>query len=49
VTVEAYPYEAAMTYINSARFNPGWQEKSGATYHDLMLPETGERLTKRAI
>ncbi len=46
VTVEAYPYEAAMTYINSARFNPGWQEKSGATYHDLMLPQTGERLTK---
>jgi len=46
VTVEAYPYEAAMTYINSARFNPGWQEKSGATYHDLMLPETGKRLTK---
>jgi len=46
VTTEAYPYEAAMTAINSARFNPGWQEKSGATYHDLMLPETGERLTK---
>jgi N-acyl-D-aspartate/D-glutamate deacylase len=46
VTTEAYPYEAAMTSINSARFNPGWQEKSGATYHDLMLPETGERLTK---
>ena len=46
VTVEAYPYEAAMTYINSARYNPGWQEKSGATYRDLMLPETGERLTK---
>src|SRR5438270_271747 len=46
VTVEAYPYEAAMIYINSARFNPGWEEKSGATYHDLMLPETGERLTK---
>jgi len=46
VTTEAYPYEAGMTAINSARFNPGWQEKSGATYHDLMLPETGERLTK---
>jgi N-acyl-D-aspartate/D-glutamate deacylase len=46
VTTEAYPYEAAMTAINSARFNPGWQKKSGATYHDLMLPETGERLTK---
>lgn len=46
VTIEAYPYEAAMTAINSARFNPGWQEKTGVTYHDLMLPETGERLTK---
>jgi N-acyl-D-aspartate/D-glutamate deacylase len=46
VTTEAYPYEAGMTYINSALFNPGWQEKFGVTYHDLMLPETGERLTK---
>jgi N-acyl-D-aspartate/D-glutamate deacylase len=46
VTTEAYPYEAGMTYINSALFNPGWQEKFGVTYHDLMLPKTGERLTK---
>jgi N-acyl-D-aspartate/D-glutamate deacylase len=46
VTTEAYPYEAGMTYINSALFNPGWQEKFAVTYHDLMLPETGERLTK---
>jgi len=46
VTTEAYPHEAGMTSINSALFNPGWQEKFGITYHDLMLPETGERLTK---
>jgi N-acyl-D-aspartate/D-glutamate deacylase len=46
VTTEAYPYEAGMTYINSALFNPGWQEKFGISYQDLMLPETGERLTK---
>jgi N-acyl-D-aspartate/D-glutamate deacylase len=46
VTTEAYPYEAGMTSINSALFNAGWQEKFGITYHDLMLPETGERLTK---
>ena len=46
VTTEAYPYEAGMTSINSAWFNPGWQEKSGITYSDLMLPETGERLTR---
>jgi N-acyl-D-aspartate/D-glutamate deacylase len=46
VTTEAYPYEAGMTSINSALFNPGWQEKFGITYHDLMLPENGERLTR---
>jgi N-acyl-D-aspartate/D-glutamate deacylase len=46
VTTEAYPYEAGMTYVNSALFNPGWQEKFGITYKDLMLPQTGERLTK---
>jgi N-acyl-D-aspartate/D-glutamate deacylase len=46
VTTEAYPYEAGMTAINSALFNPGWQDKVGITYHDLMLPDTGERLTK---
>jgi N-acyl-D-aspartate/D-glutamate deacylase len=46
VTTEAYPYEAGMTAINSAVFNPGWQDKFGISYHDLMLPDTGERLTK---
>jgi len=46
VTTEAYPYTAAMTYINSALFNPGWQEKEGIDYRDLQLPDSGERLTK---
>jgi len=46
VTTEAYPYEAGMTYINSALFNRGWQEKFGITYSNLMLPQTGERLTR---
>jgi N-acyl-D-aspartate/D-glutamate deacylase len=46
VTTEAYPYIAGMTTINSAVFNPGWQEKLGIGYGDLMLPGTGERLTK---
>jgi N-acyl-D-aspartate/D-glutamate deacylase len=46
VTTEAYPYTAGMTAINSALFNPGWQEKLGVSYGDLLLPETGERLTK---
>jgi N-acyl-D-aspartate/D-glutamate deacylase len=46
VTTEAYPYLAGMTAINSALFNPGWQEKLGISYAQLLLPETGERLTK---
>ena len=46
VTTEAYPYIAGMTAVNSALFNPGWQQKLGIGYGDLMLPETGERLTK---
>src|SRR5271168_5210966 len=46
VTTEAYPYIAGMTAVNSALFNPGWQEKLGIGYSDLVLPETGEHLTK---
>jgi len=46
VTTEAYPYIAGMTAINSAIFNPGWQQKLGIGFGDLMLPETRERLTK---
>jgi N-acyl-D-aspartate/D-glutamate deacylase len=46
VTTEAYPYIAGMTAINSALFNPGWQEKLGISYPQLVLPETGEHLTK---
>jgi N-acyl-D-aspartate/D-glutamate deacylase len=47
VTTEAYPYIAGMTFINSALFNPGWQEKEGGiSYNDLVVPNTGEHLTK---
>ncbi|HEY6370844.1 MAG TPA: amidohydrolase family protein [Candidatus Sulfotelmatobacter sp.] len=46
VTTEAYPYIAGMTAINSAVFNPGWREKLGIDYDNLVLPGTGEHLTK---
>ena len=46
VTTEAYPYIAGMTAINSAVFNPGWREKLGIDYGDLVIPNTGEHLTK---
>jgi N-acyl-D-aspartate/D-glutamate deacylase len=47
VTTEAYPYIAGMTAINSALFNPGWREKLGIDYGDLVLPDTGEHLTQQ--
>jgi len=46
VTTEAYPYVAGFTEINSALFNPGWQEKLGVGYDALQMPDTGEKLTK---
>ncbi len=46
VTTEAYPYIAGMTEINSALFNPGWRERIGIDYSNLVLPDTGEHLTK---
>jgi N-acyl-D-aspartate/D-glutamate deacylase len=46
VTTEAYPYVAGMTAVNSALFNPGWREKLGIGYSDLVLPDTAEHLTK---
>ena len=35
-----------MTAINSAVFNPGWREKLGIDYDNLVIPDTGEHLTK---
>jgi N-acyl-D-aspartate/D-glutamate deacylase len=46
VTTEAYPYIAGMTAVNSALFNPGWRERLGIDYSGLVLPDTGEHLTK---
>src|SRR5258708_5305073 len=40
VTTEAYPYEAGMSEINSALFNPGWQQKLEMTYPHRMHPDT---------
>ena len=46
VTTEAYPYIAGITAVNSAVFNPGWREKLGIDYANLVMPDTGEHLTK---
>lgn len=49
VTTELYSYTAANTFLNSALFNIGWQEKLGITYKDLQWVATGERLTKETF
>ncbi len=45
VTTELYPYTAAMTELESALFDPGWEEKLGIGYGQLQWVATGERLT----
>lgn len=49
VTTEAYPYIAGSTRLDSALFEPGWQEQFGITYSDLMWVATGERLTPESF
>lgn len=45
IAADVYPYDAWMTRIDSALFEPGWQEKYALDYDDLVWPDTGERLT----
>jgi N-acyl-D-aspartate/D-glutamate deacylase len=44
VTTECYPYSAASTALQSAIFDPGWQQRMGIDYEDLQWADTGERL-----
>lgn len=45
VTTECYPYTAGSTQLESAIFDPGWQERQGITFKDIQWTKTGERLT----
>jgi hypothetical protein len=45
VTTEAYPYPAGATYLQSALFDPGFEQRLGITHKDILWPATGERLT----
>jgi hypothetical protein len=49
ITTEAYPYVAGATRLESAVFNPGWQQQLGITYSDLQWVATGERLTEESF
>jgi N-acyl-D-aspartate/D-glutamate deacylase len=45
ITVESYPYIAGMTRIETAIFDPGFRERLGLDYGDMLWVATGERLT----
>jgi dihydroorotase len=45
ITADIYPYDYWATYLNSARFSSGWQQRFNLTYSDLQLAHTTERLT----
>lgn len=49
VSTECYPYTAASGPIETALFDPGWQERMGITYRDLQSSVTGERLTSETF
>jgi dihydroorotase len=46
ITTELYPYTAASTYLQSALFEPGWQERFAIGFEDVQWAATGERLTE---
>ncbi len=45
ITACIYPYNYWATYLNSARFDKGWQKRFQITYKDLQIGGTSERLT----
>jgi N-acyl-D-aspartate/D-glutamate deacylase len=49
ITTELYPYTAASTYLQSALFEPGWQERFGISFGDVQWAATGERLTEASF
>ena len=49
LTTDVYPYTAASTFLESAMFNPGWQQNLKIDYGDIEWSATGERLTRETF
>lgn len=49
ITSCIYPYDYWGTYLNSARFDEGWQERFRISYEDLQIAGTNERLTPESF
>ncbi|KPK27948.1 MAG: hypothetical protein AMJ66_11005 [Betaproteobacteria bacterium SG8_40] len=46
---EAFPYVKGSTFIGTEILSPGWQERTGMEYGDLIWVETGETLTEETF
>lgn len=46
---EAFPYVKGSTFIGTEILSPGWQERTGMDYGDLIWVETGETLTEESF
>lgn len=49
ITACAYPYSFWATYLNSARFDAGWQSRFRISYGDLQIAGTTERLNAQSF
>jgi len=49
VTTECYPYTSGALPLQTTIFDPGWQERLGISYNDLIWADTGERLTEESF
>ncbi len=49
IMADAYPWTAGSTALESAVFDPGWQERMAISYGDIELTRTGERLTEETF
>lgn len=49
MTACTYPYDYWGTYLNSARFDEGWQQRFRITYKNLQIAGTDERLTEETF
>lgn len=49
ITACIYPYPYWATYLNSARFDAGWQDRFHISYGDLQLGGSSDRLTRETF
>lgn len=49
ITTEAYPFTGAMAVAGSPLLSPGWQERYGIGYGDILNVATGQRMSQAAF